>query len=106
MIRGYSPQRWPNWFRPVAIDLDEGPFGPFAASKRLTDEGRRSGWNPGSHGRPSVGARQDGDINILVAGDTSCTESLMVADKIDGVSSDATVPPSICRLTTPTVTRD
>ena len=38
-MRGYLPQRWPNWFRPVAMDLDDGPFGPFAASKRLTKAG-------------------------------------------------------------------
>jgi N-acyl homoserine lactone hydrolase len=33
----------------------------------------------------------DGDITVLLAGDTSYTEALMVAGKIDGVSPDATV---------------
>ena len=38
-VRGYLPNRWPSWFDPVPLDLAAGPFGPFAASKRLTDAG-------------------------------------------------------------------
>jgi glyoxylase-like metal-dependent hydrolase (beta-lactamase superfamily II) len=37
--RGYLPHRWPSWFDPVSLDLPPDPFGPFTASRRLTDAG-------------------------------------------------------------------
>jgi N-acyl homoserine lactone hydrolase len=91
-IRGYLPQRWPNWFRPVAMDLDDGPFGPFAASKRLTKAGDVVAVATPGHTADHLSVLvDDGDITVLLAGDTSYTEALMVAGKVDGVSPDATV---------------
>lgn len=92
MIRGYLPQRWPSWFNPVPLDLDEGPFGPFAASKRLTKAGDVVAVaTPGHTANHLSVLIDDGDATVFLAGDTSYTEALMLAEKIDGVSPDAKV---------------
>ena len=31
-LRGYLPDRWPDWFAPRLLDLPSEPFGPFPAS--------------------------------------------------------------------------
>jgi N-acyl homoserine lactone hydrolase len=38
-LRGYLPEKWPAAVRPVLVDFDDGPLGPFAASRRLTADG-------------------------------------------------------------------
>jgi glyoxylase-like metal-dependent hydrolase (beta-lactamase superfamily II) len=35
----YQPRLWPSWFDPKLYDLDPEPYGPFPASKALTDSG-------------------------------------------------------------------
>lgn len=88
-LRGYSPQRWPSWFEPIALDLVAEPFGPFGASRRLTVAGDVVAVATPGHTADhlSVIAVDDG-ISYVLAGDASYTETLMRAGQIDGVSAD------------------
>jgi N-acyl homoserine lactone hydrolase len=91
-IRGYLPQRWPHWFNPIPLDLDDGPFGPFAASKRLTKAGDVVAVATPGHTADHLSVLvDDGDAILFLAGDTSYTEALMIAGKVDGVSPNARV---------------
>ena len=86
-IQGYLPQRWPSWFSPVRVDLSDGPFGPFAASKRLTKAGDVIVVATPGHTADHLSVVvEDGDRTIFIAGDTSYSEALMLAGKVDGVS--------------------
>ena len=87
--RGYLPHRWPSWFDPVPLDLTAGTFGPFAASKRLTQAGdvvavATPGHTP-DHLSVAVAA---GGITYFLAGDASYSEELMLAGQVDGVCAD------------------
>ena len=88
-VRGYLPNRWPTWFNPVALDLAAEPFGPFAASKRLTMAGDVIAVGTPGHtpGHVSVIAIEAG-MAYFMAGDASYTETLMLDGQIDGVSAD------------------
>ena len=88
-LRGYLPNRWPEWFSPTPFDLDGGGFGPFEASRPLTEA--EDAWivaTPGhTSGHVSVVLEVDG-CSIFFAGDTSYTEDLMLSCAVDGVSPD------------------
>lgn len=88
-VRGYLPNRWPSWFDPVPLDLTGGPFGPFAASSRLTDAGDVIAVATPGHTADHVSVLvQDEGITYFLAGDTSYDEHLMLSGGIDGVSAD------------------
>lgn len=88
-LRGYLPQRWPSWFDPVPLDLAAEPFGPFAASRRLTEAGDVVAVATPGHTahHVSVAVVADG-LTYFLAGDASYNERLMLAGRIDGVSAD------------------
>lgn len=89
-VRGYLPQRWPEWFAPQTITLDDGAFGPFPASKRFTRDGDVIIVpTPGHTANHLSVIVEDGDVSLFLAGDTSYDEALMLAGKVDGVSSNA-----------------
>ena len=91
-LRGYLPQRWPAWFDPVALHLADGPFGPFAASKRLTAAGDVIAVATPGHTADHLSVVVEaGDVTLFLAGDASYTQALMLAGKVDGVSPDASV---------------
>jgi N-acyl homoserine lactone hydrolase len=89
-MRGYvANSRWPDWFRPNAIELGPEPFGPFPHSTRLSQAGDVTlvplpGHTPGQIGV----VVDDGDHSVLLAGDSSYTEQLMLRGKPDGVGAD------------------
>jgi len=88
-VRGYLPNRWPAWFDPVPLDLAAEPFGPFAASRRLTEAGDVVAVATPGHTADHLSVVvQDGDATLFLAGDTSYDERLMLAGKVDGVSAD------------------
>jgi glyoxylase-like metal-dependent hydrolase (beta-lactamase superfamily II) len=89
MARGFLPQRWPDWFAPQLYDLDESPYGPFPRSRRLTQAGDVTIVPTHGHtkGHVSVVVSED-DREILIAGDASYSEALMVEGAIDGVTPD------------------
>ena len=92
MLRGYLPQRWPEWFAPKGLVLDDGPYGPFAAHKRLTPDGRVVAVaTPGHTPEHMSVIVEEGEVALFLAGDTSYTEELMLAGKADGVSPDQDV---------------
>lgn len=100
MLRGYLPQRWPGWFAPKGLALDDGAYGPFAASKRLTRDGRVVAVATPGHTPDHLSVIvDDGDVSLFLAGDTSYTEDLMLAGAADGVSPK----PEVTRATLATI---
>ena len=88
-IRGYLPDRWPSWFDPVPLELSEETFGPFTRSRRLTRDGDVIAVATPGHTADHISVLvQDGDTALILAGDTSYNERLMLAGKVDGVSPD------------------
>jgi glyoxylase-like metal-dependent hydrolase (beta-lactamase superfamily II) len=88
--RGYLPQHRPSWFAPTAVDFAGGPFGPFPRSHPVTGDGDvvlvpTPGHTPG---HLSVAVETGGGL-VLLAGDASYTEELMLAGRVDGVAPDA-----------------
>jgi len=89
MLRGFLPNRWPDWFRPTVVDIQPEPLGPFHSSRRVTQAGDvhlvpTPGHTPG---HMSVVVR-DADVCYVLAGDASYTQDLMLAEQVDGVASD------------------
>jgi glyoxylase-like metal-dependent hydrolase (beta-lactamase superfamily II) len=96
MLRGYLPQRWPAWFDPKGLVLDDGAYGPFGASKRLTADGRVVAVATPGHTPDHLSVIvDDGDVCLFLAGDTSYTQDLMLAGEPDGVSQK----PEVARAT-------
>jgi N-acyl homoserine lactone hydrolase len=90
-MRGYLPNRWPSWFDPVPLEFAE-PFGPFAASKRLTEAGDVLAIATPGHTANHVSVAVHADDTIFfLAGDTSYNEELMLSGRVDGVSADERV---------------
>jgi N-acyl homoserine lactone hydrolase len=88
-IRGYLPHRWPSWFNPAPLELAEEPFGPFARSRKLTHAGDIIAVATPGHTADHVSILvQEDDTTFFLAGDTSYSESLMLAGRVDGVSPD------------------
>ena len=91
-LRGYLPQYWPKGFNPSRLVLDDGAFGPFGASKRLTKAGDVIAVATPGHTPNHISVLvEDGDATIFLAGDTSYNEGLMLAGKVDGVGSNTQV---------------
>ncbi len=91
-LRGYPNRRWPTWFSPLAIDLDPEPFGPFQHSLTLTHAGDVRIVSLPGHTPGHIGVIiDDGDHTVLLAGDASYNQELMLRGAIDGVSPDDAV---------------
>jgi glyoxylase-like metal-dependent hydrolase (beta-lactamase superfamily II) len=87
LIRGYLPNRWPSWFDPAPLHLTDGRVGSFAASRKLTEAGDVIAVATPGHTADHVSVVvYDGDAAVFLAGDTSYTQDLMLAGKVDGVS--------------------
>jgi N-acyl homoserine lactone hydrolase len=88
-LRGYLPNRWPSWFAPAPLNLTTEPFGPFAASRRLTEAGDVVAVGTPGHTADHLSILlQEADTTFFLAGDTSYDERLMRAGAVDGVSAD------------------
>jgi len=87
---GYMNFRWPGWLAPRLVDFETEPFGPFPASVPVTKAGDvRLVPTPGhSRGHCSV-IIEEGDEAIMLAGDASYTQAMLLADGIDGVGDPA-----------------
>ncbi len=88
--RGYvANTHWPSSFEPSVLGLDPEPLGPFPESLRLTESGDVTIVPLPGHTPGQVGVLvQDGDHTVLLAGDSSYTEDLMLRGKADGVGVD------------------
>lgn len=88
-LRGYLNNRFPTWFDPVPIDLSPDAVGPFPNSLRLTEAGDVilvpvHGHTPGQ----IAVLVEDADHTVLLAGDSSYTQRLMLRGAVDGVAPD------------------
>jgi glyoxylase-like metal-dependent hydrolase (beta-lactamase superfamily II) len=91
-LRGYPNPRFPRWFAPTVVELTSTPYGPFPQSRALTRTGDvtlvpLAGHTPGQLGV----VVEDGDHAVLLAGDASYTEDLMLRGIVDGPSPDDAV---------------
>jgi glyoxylase-like metal-dependent hydrolase (beta-lactamase superfamily II) len=91
-MRGYLSNHWPKWFDPTLIEFAPISVGSFPESFTLT---RASDVHlvptPGhTAGHLSVVVEAD-DITYFLAGDTSYTEEMMLAQVVDGVSLDTQI---------------
>jgi len=88
-LRGYLPQRWPRAFDPKPLILDDGAYGPFPRSKRLTADGAIVAVATPGHTSDHLSVIvEDGDKTIFIAGDASYNEEAMLKGTIDGVSDN------------------
>jgi glyoxylase-like metal-dependent hydrolase (beta-lactamase superfamily II) len=86
-LRGYLPNRLPDWFAPRSINFVPDPFGPFDRSQRVTSDGNvvivpTPGHTPGHVSVIVV----DGGVCHFLAGDTTYTQQALIEGKVDGVS--------------------
>jgi N-acyl homoserine lactone hydrolase len=89
LIQGYLPHRWPTWFRPQAVDFIPARQGPWSTSYPLTSAGDvvlvpTPGHSPG---HLSVLVKEN-DRSLLIAGDASYNQTLMLEQRVDGVSAN------------------
>ena len=86
-LYGYLPNRWPSWFDPTRVEFDDEPPGPFPRVRRLTAAGDILLFPTPGHtaGHMSVAVRM-GEELVILAGDASYTEQLMLETRPDGVT--------------------
>jgi glyoxylase-like metal-dependent hydrolase (beta-lactamase superfamily II) len=116
-LMGYLPHRWPRWWQPEFIRFDRRPLGPFSETMPLTRRGDVLVVSTPGHTPHHVSVVVLGDPSFFLAGDTSYTQRLLLAGKVDGVvrtcasrsirtpaflRSRANVRSSTCHLTIPT----
>jgi N-acyl homoserine lactone hydrolase len=91
-LRGYLPNRWPQWFAPTSIVFEPKAHGPFDRSQHVTSGGTvvivpTPGHTPGHVSVIVV----DGDVNYFLAGDTTYTQQSLLEEQVDGVSPSEAV---------------
>lgn len=91
VVQGYLPHRWPKWWEPEPIRFTAERLGPFDRSMPLTRRGDVVIVPTPGHTPHHVSVVVRGEPSFLLAGDTSYTEGLLVADAVDGVSPDPRV---------------
>jgi phosphoribosyl 1,2-cyclic phosphodiesterase len=78
-LLGYMPQRWPSWFRPIAIPFNKENFGPFEKSYRITSSGDVFVIPTPRHTPNHISAIvKSENILYFLAGDTTYSEELLV----------------------------
>jgi N-acyl homoserine lactone hydrolase len=91
-LRGYPNQHLPRWFDPTVVDLGPTSYGPFPQSLPLTAAGDVTLLPLPGHTAGQIGVLvEDGDHVVLLAGDSSYSQELMLRGKVDGPSYDDAV---------------
>ena len=91
-LRGYPNHRLPRWFDPTIVELEDRPYGPFPQSLPLTAAGDVSIVALPGHTAGHLGVVvEDAGHVVLLAGDASYREDLMVRGVVDGPSPDEAV---------------
>lgn len=91
-IRGYLSSRWPQWFDPQPLPWQSQRRGPFAQTAPITQAGDVIAVPTPGHTPDHVCILvNDGDQQIVFAGDASYLEETMLSGTIDGVSPDERV---------------
>lgn len=75
-----------DWFDPTPLDLPPTPLGPFPQSLPLTADGDVTVVPLPGHSPGHVGVLvEDGNHTVLLAGDSSYTQELMLRGVVEGV---------------------
>ena len=90
-LQGYLPHRWPKWWKPELIRFVDQAIGSFPQSMALTKRGDVQIVSTPGHTLGHVSVIVEGDPVVFLAGDTSYTENLLIARKLDGVSPNSQV---------------
>jgi glyoxylase-like metal-dependent hydrolase (beta-lactamase superfamily II) len=90
-LNGYLPNRWPKWWQPEMLRFNHGPVGPLPQSADVTGSGGILAIPTPGHTPGHVSVLVDGSPSVLLAGDTSYTQGLLLAGKVDGVSPNEAV---------------
>jgi glyoxylase-like metal-dependent hydrolase (beta-lactamase superfamily II) len=90
-VLGYLPHRWPKFWQPEFVQLERRLIGAFEEAMPLTRRGDVLIIPTPGHTPHHVSVLVCGDPSYLLAGDTSYTEELLVAGRVDGVSPDPRV---------------
>lgn len=90
-IQGYLPSRWPKWWRPDFIRFENRPLGPFARSMPITRRGDVIILPTPGHTPHHVSVFVSGSPSLLLAGDTSYNQDLLLRGIVDGVSPNESV---------------
>ena len=90
----------PGGVRFTPMTLDDGPFGAFKASKRLTDDGRILAVDTPGHtpGHISVVCIDDDGTHLLIAGDTTDTLEQLRSRRHDAVGVPKVTVATIDRI--------
>ncbi len=106
-MRGYLPQRWAAGFDPEPLVLGDAPFGPFARSRRLTDDGAVVALPTPGHTPDHLSVAVDeGDTLLLIVGDATYSETNLLRGQVDGVSpNEAVAAATLARLQALTAAR-
>ena len=90
MLRGYLPQHWPSALKPRHARFEDGPWGAFESSLRLTSAGDVHILPTPGHtsGHLSVSVSLP-EFEVLFAGDLSYTQEALLTDRLDGVAPSA-----------------
>lgn len=87
-MAGYLNWRWPKWLSPTLVDFEPDPI--FRGRHTLTQAGDVHLISTPGHSRGHLSVLIDeGEQAVFIAGDTSYTQDLLVAGKVDGVGVDA-----------------
>lgn len=88
-IEGYPNNRWPDWFAPRLLDFERRSYGPFERSYPLTRAGDVVLVPTPGHTRGHLSVVvEESERSIVLAGDTSYTQALLLEDAPDGVGPD------------------
>lgn len=91
-VSGYLPQHWPSWFKPISLNFEQTPCGPFKSSYRATKQGDILVVPTPGHTAAHVSVIvRNSECDVFLAGDTTYTEQALINRQVDGVSSNARV---------------
>ena len=85
-IMGYLPHRWPKWWQPEFIRFDRRQVGPFDEAMPITNRGDVLIVPTPGHTPHHVSVLVQGEPSFFLAGDTSYSQDLLLAGRVDGVS--------------------
>ncbi|HXD55487.1 MAG TPA: MBL fold metallo-hydrolase [Solirubrobacteraceae bacterium] len=97
VMRGVLRQPLPTGFAPTPFQLDDGPFGAFGRSRRLSEDGRIVAVETPGHtpGHISVICVDDEGRHVMLAGDATDTLEQLTSRRADAIGPD----PAIHRAT-------
>jgi glyoxylase-like metal-dependent hydrolase (beta-lactamase superfamily II) len=90
-LNGYLPHRWPKWWQPEPLRFRRNAIGPFEESADVTGNGEILVIPTPGHTPWHVSVLVEGPPSVLLAGDTSYSQDLLIENKVDGVSPDENV---------------